>query len=111
MAARIHNSAGSLRAGIVVKQPDESLEGKDCDAIITTNVWRKWRLHILRIATRETTAVLYLNDGERMEEQARINWDSTAFEPRCLRAGIGFSSEGATATVLTNELGLTESHL
>jgi Peptidase family M23 len=108
VAARIHMGGDSLRAGIVVKQPDGSLKDSDSPAIIETGVWRKWRLHILRIATRETTAVLYLNEGEQMVEQARINWDSTIFEPRSLRAGIGLSSAGATATVLTDELRLTK---
>jgi hypothetical protein len=46
-----------------------------------------------------------------MVEQTRIDWDSTAFEPRSLRAGIGLSTEGATATVLTDELRLSESQL
>jgi hypothetical protein len=94
-----------------VKQPDGSLNDSDSSAVIETGVWRKWRLHIVRIATRETTAVLYLNEGEQMVEQTRINGDSTVFEPRSLRAGIGLSSAGATATVLTDELRLTESLL
>lgn len=111
VAARIHNREGSLRAGIVAKQPDESLEGADGPAVIETDEWRKWRLHILRIGTRETTAVLYLNEGEQLVEQVRVNWDSTKFEPRTLRAGIGLSSAGAMATVLTDELRVTESEL
>ncbi|MGH9768534.1 MAG: hypothetical protein ACREAB_13970, partial [Blastocatellia bacterium] len=110
-AARIHNSAGSLRAGIIAKQPDATFADSDSEAIIATGVWRKWRLRLLRIGTRETTAVLYLNEGEQMVEQTRIDWDSTAFEPLSLRAGIGLSSAGATATVLTDELRLTESRL
>jgi hypothetical protein len=63
------------------------------------------------VATRETTAILYLDEGGRMKEQVRINWDSTAHEPSSLRAGIGFSSLGAAATLLTDELWLTESEL
>ena len=43
-----------------------------------------------------------------MVEIDRIDWDSTAFEPLALRAGIGLSSAGAKATVLTDELRLTE---
>jgi hypothetical protein len=109
VAARIHMAEDSLRAGIVVQQPDGSFKGLDSSAVIGTGVWRKWRLHFLRIATRETTAVLYLNEGEQMVEQTRINRDLTAFEPRRVRAGIGLSSAGATATVLTDELRLTES--
>jgi hypothetical protein len=44
-------------------------------------------------------------------EQARLNWDSTAHEPSKLRAGIGFSSVGAAATIWADEIRLTESEL
>ena len=63
------------------------------------------------IATRETTAILYLDDGGRMTVQARLNWDSTDGEPASLRARVGFSSTGAAATVLLDELWLTECEL
>jgi hypothetical protein len=46
-----------------------------------------------------------------MKEQNRLDWDSTAFEPLVLRVGIGRSSAGASATVLTDELQLTETLL
>jgi hypothetical protein len=111
VAARIHNRAGSLRAGIVVKKPDGTLKDEDSSAIIVTGEWRKWRLHLLRIGTRETTAVLYLNEGGKLEEQARINWDSTTSEPLRFRAGIGRSAAGAMATVLTDKVRVTESQL
>lgn len=111
VAARIRNKGGSMLAGIVAKEPDGKFKGSDSPAVIDLNVWRKWRLHLLRIGTRETTAVLYLDEGGKMVEKERINWDSTAFEPLVLRAGIGLSSAGATATVLTDELRLTERNL
>jgi hypothetical protein len=47
--------------------------------------------------------VLYLDD----HEMARINWDSGEHEPRRLRVGIGRSSAGATATVLTAAVRMT----
>jgi hypothetical protein len=68
-------------------------------------------LELLRVGTRETTAILYLDDGGRMQEQARLDWDSTGHEPDKVRAGIGFSSKGASATILVDELWLTESEL
>jgi hypothetical protein len=105
VAARIRNSSGSMLAGIAAKDPDGTLLGSNSAAEITTNTWRKWKLHALRIGTRETTAVLYLDDVE----QLRLNWDSTVFEPLKLRAGIGLTSVGATATVLSDELRVTES--
>jgi len=41
-------------------------------------------------------------------EQIRRNWDSTSFEPDKLSVGIGLISGGAKATILTDELRLTE---
>lgn len=110
-AARIHNDAGMLRAGLVARDADNTLRTRDGPATIALGTWRKWRLELLRLATRETTAILYLNGGGRMSEQARLDWDSTAHEPSIVRAGIGFSSLGAAATILADELRLTESEL
>ena len=104
VAMRIRNTAGLILAGIQAKKPDGSLTGIESTATIVTSAWQKWKLHVLRIATRETTAVLYLDDVE----QTRLNWDSTTYQPLQLRAGIGLTSAGATATVRTDELRLTE---
>ena len=46
-----------------------------------------------------------------MVEQTRLNWDSSGHEPQRLRVGIGFSSTGAAATILADELWLTEAEL
>jgi hypothetical protein len=105
VAARIRNEGGSLLAGIVARDSDGGLRTETSSTVIKPSVWRKWRLYLLRIGTRETTAVLYLDD----EEQARLNWDSTEHEPIRLCAGIGLSSAGVLATVLVDELRLTES--
>lgn len=110
VAARIIRREGNLLlAGIVAKDLDGGLKVKDSSAVISIGVWRRWRLYLLRIGTRETTAVLYLNKDGAMKEQCRLNWDSTASEPTALRAGIGSSSAGAQATLLSDELRLTES--
>jgi hypothetical protein len=112
VAARIiRHEGGLLLAGIVAKDLDGGLKVANSSAVIAPGVWRKWRLHLLRIGTRETTAVLYLDEDGKMKEQDRLDWDSTAFEPLVLRAGIGLSSAGAKATVLTDELRLTETLL
>jgi murein DD-endopeptidase MepM/ murein hydrolase activator NlpD len=112
VAARIHNSgtitAPVYLAGIIAQEkPGGGFKVKDAEgpgSIISENQWRHWRLHLLRIGTRETTAVLYL-DGE---EQARLNWDTTGLEPKVFRAGIGLTPKGATAMVLTDDLRLSE---
>jgi hypothetical protein len=107
VAARVDRGAGPLRAGRIVKNPDGTFSPSNSTAIIAENAWCKWKLRLLRICTRETNAVLYTDDKEKL----RVNWDSTVYEPLSLRAGIGLSSAGATATVLTDELRLTESQL
>jgi hypothetical protein len=109
VAARIQNDRGTLRPGLVAKNPDGSLLSDDGKGVITVGEWRRWRLEVLRVARRESTAVLSLDQGGgRLKEQARLNWDSSVHEPLRLRAGIGFSSVGAAATVLADELWLTE---
>ena len=108
VAARIFKGTrNSLHAGIIVKNPDGTLSPstrKDGAAEIEKNTWHEWELRVLRIGTRETTAVLFLDN----DEKRRVNWDSTNHEPLRLRAGIGHSSAGATATVQTDNLRLTE---
>ena len=108
VAARIRNEAGSLLAGIVANDLDESLKVANSSAVILPGAWRRWRLHLLRIGTRETTAVLYLDEDGNLKEQGRLNWDSTASEPKVLRAGIASSSASAKATILVDDLRLTE---
>jgi len=107
VAARIFKDVNRLRAGLIVKQPDGTLSpstSPDKTAVIEKNTWREWELRVLRIGTRETTVILSLDK----EEKRRVNWDSTIHEPLRLRAGIGHSSVGATATVQTDDLRLTE---
>ena len=108
VAARIFKDVNRFRAGIIVKQPDGTLSpstSTDKTAEIEKNSWREWELRVLRIGTRETTVILSLDN----DEKRRVNWDSTIHEPLRLRAGIGHSSAGATATVQTDDLRLTES--
>jgi Peptidase family M23 len=99
-AAHLYKGRGPVWAGISARNPDGSLEVVNSRADIVIDNWRKWKLRLLRIGTRETTAVLYLDDHEK----ARVNWDTTDSGPLRLRAGIGRSSAGATAIVHTAEL-------
>ena len=87
--ARIRNDGGTFRAGLLAKNPDDTFVSGDGGII----------------------AILYLDDGARVKEHARLNWDSTDRESATLPAGVGFSSTGAAATVLLDELWLTEFEL
>jgi hypothetical protein len=62
VAARIYQLGDSLQAGIIVKNPDGTLSPLNSMAILAKDTWRKWKLHVLRIGMRETTAMLSLDD-------------------------------------------------
>jgi hypothetical protein len=104
VAARMRNTGGVVWAGIAAKNPDGSNTGADSGVTVTPGVWHQWTLVLLRLGTRETTAVLYL-DGAEAE---RFSWDSSAYEPLALRAGIAFSSATATAQLDADLIRLSE---
>ena len=111
VAARIRELDGDFRPGLVARNAEGGVRASDPAAPIVPAAWRRWRVELLRLGTRETTAILYLNEGSRMVEQARLNWDSTGQEPDRVRAGIGRSSAGAAERVALDELWVTESEL
>lgn len=104
VAARVRNTSGTVYAGIIAKKPDGSLTGVESAEVVATGTWVLWKIFIQRIGTRETTAVLYLDDVEA----DRLTWDSTVYEPTSLRAGIGYSSSGVTATFYADDLQVNE---
>lgn len=107
VAALIYNAAGTLRATLAAVQPDGSFAGTTSYAVVTTGVWRHWRLGLVRLGTRETTAVLSLDQAE----VARMSWvSSTFYEPVAFRGGIGLISPNATAVIRCDGLHVTEAH-
>ncbi len=106
VAACARRHANSLVAGIVARNADGTTKGSRKNGVtIAIGHWRKWKLHLLRLGTRESTAVLYLDS----QEKVRLDWDSTGHEPDTVRVGIGRSPAGATATLHVDEVKLTES--
>ncbi|HYN22572.1 MAG TPA: peptidoglycan DD-metalloendopeptidase family protein [Thermoanaerobaculia bacterium] len=94
-----------ILAGIAVpKKGTPGTTGKDSAVVIGTGSWSKWALRLLRVATRETTAVLYLNDVE----QVRFSWDSTEYEPLKVRVGVGQSFSKVKAVLNTDDVLVTE---
>ncbi len=104
VGARIRNTSGSYYAGLTDWQPDGSTGGIESATTVATNTWVQWKLQILRNGTRFTTGVLSLGGVET----TRTSWDSTSYEPGKLRAGVGYSSGSATATVILDDLRLSE---
>jgi hypothetical protein len=64
----------------------------------------KWELELLRVGTRQTTAVLRLNNNV----VARINGDTTSTEPDAACVGILHRHGGLQVTLHVDQLFLTE---
>jgi hypothetical protein len=104
VAGRIKKLDNGLRVGLLARRPDGSLEAEESQSPVALRRWHEWKLHVRRVGTRETTAILSLDDVERV----RLNWDTSSAEPRSVRAGIARISQGGTATVLADGLRVTE---
>jgi hypothetical protein len=103
-SAHINRGRETLWPGITVRKPDGSLKSRNSKAAIELGQWQRWKLHLLRLGTRETTAVLFL-DGE---EALRLNWDTVGVELSQFRVGIASIPAEASGTVFCDELHLTE---
>ena len=89
----IRNADGLFREKIDVD------EGK-----IVRNVSARWELVLIRLGTRQTTAVLRLNNNV----VARINGDTTSVEPDASCVGIMHKHNGLQITLHVDQLRLTE---
>jgi hypothetical protein len=88
-AAQIRTIDNRLVAGIVVRKPDGTLQETNSKHTIDLFAPRTWRLSLRRLGTRETTAILALDEvatpKDELTEVLRVNWDSTAQEATTLR--------------------------
>ncbi len=99
--------SGEFFAGIMIRSQDGQFrerintgeKGK-----ISTNAAVGWEIELLRIATRQTTALLRLNN----EVVARINGDTTNAEPDSACVGIVHRHSGLQITQHVDQLLLTE---
>ena len=74
------------------------------EGVILPGTFVRWELDLLRLATRQTTAVLRL-DGN---EVARTNGDNTDVEPETGCVGIFHRHGGLQITLHVDQLRLTE---
>jgi len=102
---RIHS--GKLVAGVLVRAEDGLFRERVnvTQGEVAPTDADSWELELLRIGTRETTAVLRLNDTE---EVARVNGDTSEVEPSHAYAGILHRHNSTAATLHLDELLLTE---
>ncbi len=107
IAAAHLNRARKFLAGITVRKPDGTLKSRNSKAEIEIGDWHKWDFHLLRLGTRETTAVLSLDSNEAL----RLDWDTAGVELLRFRAGIASMPAKASGTILCDELRLTEDTL
>jgi hypothetical protein len=103
-AARIRQTDEGVRVGLVARNPDGWLMSEDAASGAGLDGWQTWRLHVRRVGTRESTAVLSVDGAERV----RLNWDTTAADPRAVRTGITRIPDGGNATVLVDYFKITE---
>jgi hypothetical protein len=99
-------SSGELVAGVLIRSAAglfreriDVIEGK-----ISTDGPVRWELELLRIGTRQTTAVLRLGN----KVIARINGDTTDVEPDTGCVGILHKHGGLRITLHVDQLLLTE---
>jgi hypothetical protein len=99
-------SSGELVAGVLIRSADglfrERINVKD--GKVSRDAPARWELELLRVGTRQTTAVLRLGD----KEIARINGDTTAVEPDAACVGIAHRHSGLRVTLHVDQLRLTE---
>lgn len=103
---RIHT--GELVAGVLIRAEDGEFRERINVATgqITAADEHRWELELLRIGTRETTAVLWRNADQH--PIARVNGDTTATEPNRAYAGILHRHNNIAVTLHLDELLLTE---
>jgi Peptidase family M23 len=107
VSGRLSRAGSSTLAGIVAKKPNGSNTSRDSsvEEIETSESFRKWALRLLRVGTRETTAVLFLDDVEL----ARHSWDSSGtYEPLKVRIGVGQSFSQVKAILHVDDALITE---
>src|SRR5262249_28729801 len=95
-----------LVAGVLIRSADglfrERIDVSEGE--IFRDGWVGWELELLRLGTRQTTAVLRL-DGNVV---ARINGDTTGVEPDTGCVGIMHGHSGLQITLHVDQLLLTE---
>jgi Peptidase family M23 len=97
---------GEYAAGVLIRSAN-GLFKERIDVIegeISPGDTLTWKLDLIRIGTRQTTAVLQLND----DVVARINGDTTSVEPDTGFVGILHRHSGLQITLQADELLLTE---
>jgi peptidase M23-like protein len=92
--------------GVLIRSADGIFREKiDVDeGKIVRNVTARWELDLIRLGTRQTTAVLRLNNNV----VARINGDTTRVEPDAGYVGILHRHSGLQITLHIDQLRLTE---
>jgi hypothetical protein len=103
VAARVRRTAHGWEMGLVVRNPDGSLTSEDGGSM-ALDAWRSWMVHVRRVGTRESTAILSVDGSERV----RLNWDTATADPRAVRAGITRIPDGGSAIVLADFFRVTE---
>lgn len=93
-SARMRKAAGGVFPGLGVRSAAGATNGESASLAQALGSAREWTVELLRLGTREATAVLLVDGVER----SRINWQANATPDR-FRLGFARSAPGVTATV------------
>ena len=112
VAAGIYTEKNIFQTRLAVKEPDGKIRHSAINANnnqINIQEWRRWKLVLRRVDTRETTAAIYLADENNtaLSKVATIRYDSRTYSPKKLRIGIGFCSPNASGTILMDNVKLS----
>jgi hypothetical protein len=95
-----------LIAGVLIRSADgllrERIDVSEGEIVLGVSV--SWELDLIRLGTRQTTAVLRLDN----KVVARINGDTTSIEPDAACVGIVHRHSGLQITLHIDRLRLTE---
>jgi hypothetical protein len=100
VAAGVFRSGTTHRAGLTIRHPDATHATTLGRTEIAVDSWRKWRVRLRRLGTREATAILDLDSIEVL----RVNWDTGPLTPDRFRAGIGWAPAGTTSRLLVDDV-------
>jgi len=95
-----------LVAGVLIRSADGLFRERinvNAEGAISTDA-QKWELELIRLGTRQTTAIARLNNSV----VARLNGDTTNVEPDAACLGILHRNSGSRITLHVDQLLLTE---
>jgi hypothetical protein len=105
-AALLKFRTNQFVGGVLIRSADGLFREKIdvTEGIVSPGAWLRWELELIRVGTRQTTAILRF----RNNVVARINGNTTLVEPDAGCVGISHRHSGLQITLHVDQLFLTE---